>query len=82
MSSLGVPASGKRKLMAAFPAEFRGSVAPGPLSVTSESHVTFHCGLVVSFVSLSLNDVTQLQTPLRSAEISFSQLRNNTEAEI
>lgn len=40
------------------------------------SHVRIACdislqALAVSFVSLSLNDVTQLQTPLRKTEISF-----------
>lgn len=43
------------------------------------SHVRIACdislqALAVSFVSLSLNDVTQLQTPLRKTEISFRSL--------
>lgn len=43
------------------------------------SHVQIACdislqALAVSFVSLSLNDVTQLQTPLRKTEISFQSL--------
>lgn len=40
------------------------------------SHIRIACDIspqasVVSFVSLSLNDVAQLQTPLRRTEISF-----------
>lgn len=43
------------------------------------SHVRIACdislqALAVSFVSLSLNDATQLQTPLRKTEISFQSL--------
>lgn len=43
------------------------------------SHVRIACdislqALAVSFVSLSLNDATQLQTPLRKTEISFRSL--------
>lgn len=43
------------------------------------SHVRIACdislqALAVSFVSLSLNDATQLQTPLRRTEISFQSL--------
>lgn len=43
------------------------------------SHVRIACdislqALAVSFVSLSLNDATQLQTPLRTTEISFQSL--------
>lgn len=43
------------------------------------SHVGIACDIslqtfVVSFVSLSLNDRAQLQTPLRQTEISFRSL--------
>lgn len=66
--------AGEEMIIVTFPMEFKRCMVQLFIS-----HVRIACdislqALAVSFVSLSLNDVTQLQTPLRKTEISFQSL--------